>query len=476
MATGFAVGLTAAWGVIWAFTWLVWNRPQWDAKRVQSRKNVAGKAGVGHDGSANGSVELHIGNGSATSLPSGDSDLRKRIQMNGHAQEEQSNGHTTANGNAHAQEASSSELSLAKGEGVEYYWQSYPSNLRERIPWVIDLLMNFRGPGWNWAIPPLPALPPHIKAALGEPVDAASKSGISSIGLRRFNSRRELFNSRVPRFILGYLLLDNVKIIMKKDHYFTFGPNNYALPPHLQGFSPLTLRFIRHSICSIAIIVSLEMVFSLAPLIFCLLLGPSIIGLRGEAWHYPTTWGSFSSVLTKGLNGLWGSWWHQTFRFVFSAPTNYFIRNGYFSPKSMIAKISALVFAFEISGFLHTGGSISQFPKTHPSHAPTFFMLQALGILLQTTFCSIFHGQIKKLPQAVRKGGNLAFTLFWLFETGWWLVDDFARGGIWLYEPIPVSVLRGLGLGDSGDGWWCWEHVGVGWYTGKHWWESGIAL
>jgi hypothetical protein len=363
MATGFAVGLTSAWGAVWAFTWLVWNRPQWDAKRVQRRMKVSEKGTPEHNREANGSAGARVGNGSTASLPDRDGDLRKRIPANRHANVEQSGGHIMANGDTQGQDSRSSELSLGKEEGVEYYWQPYPSNLRERFPWIIDLLMNFRMPGWNLAIPPLPAPPPHIKTALGEPIDAASKSGVSSIGLRRFNSRRELFNSRVPRFIIGYFLLDIMKIIMKKDPYFTFGPNTYTLPPHLQGFSPRTLQFIRQTISSISIIVSAEMVFFLAPLIICLLLGPSIIGLRGEAWYYPTTWGSFSSILTKGLNGLWGSWWHQTFRFVFSAPTNYFIRNKYFSPKSMTAKISALVFAFGISGFLHAGGSINQFPR-----------------------------------------------------------------------------------------------------------------
>jgi len=460
MATGFATGLISAWGVVWAWTWLVWMNPQRDAKRVQSRKATPK---IEHNGTANGSAESHIGNGSAISIQIGDT--RKRVQANGHAKEEQSNGHAAAK-----------EATSGKEVSVEYYWQSYPSSFSARFSWVTDLLVNFRGPGWNWAIPPLPTLPPHVKARLGEEVDAASRTGVSSIGLRRFNTRRELFNSRVPRFILGYFALDVLKVIMKSDPYYTFGPNTYTLPSYLQGLSPLTIRFIHQLVSSLAIIISLEMVFYIPPLTISLLFGPRLFGLRAEPWYYPSTWGSFSNILTKGLNGLWGSWWHQTFRFVFSAPTNYFIREGYFTPKSMTAKISALVFAFGISGFLHAGGSISQFPKTHPSHAPVFFMLQALGILIQTTFCSVFHPQIKRLPTWLRKTGNLLFTLGWLFETGYWLSDDFARGGIWLYEPIPVSPLRGLGFGDTGDGWWCWEQIGVGWYTGRRWWESGIAL
>jgi hypothetical protein len=468
MATGFATGLISAWGVIWAWTWLVWMRPQWDAKRVQRRKRRAE-----HNGVANGSARGHIGNGSAISVQNGDAEIRKRAQANGHTKQEQGNGHTAPNDAANALAAIAAS---GKEDSVEYYWQFYPSTLHERFSWVIDLLMNFRGPGWNWAIPPLPVLPPNIKASLNEPIDAASWTGVSSIGLRRFNNRRELFNSRVPRFILGYFALDLLKCIMKADPYYTFGPNTYALPPHLQNFSPWTLRIIRQAISSLAIITSLEMVFYIPPLTMSLLYGPRLLGLRAESWYYPSTWGSFSNILTKGLNGLWGSWWHQTFRFIFSAPTNYFIREGYFSPKSTKAKISAVVFAFGISGFLHSGGSISQFPKTHPTHAPIFFMLQALGILLQSTLCSLFHPQIKRLPSSVRKAGNLLFTLAWMFGTGYWLTDDFARGGIWLYEPIPVSVLRGMGFGDKEDGWWCWGNGGVGWYKGRRWWESGVAL
>ena len=54
MATGFAVGLIAAWGVVWAFTWLVLNRPQWDAKRVQPRMKLVETKKAEHNGNANG--------------------------------------------------------------------------------------------------------------------------------------------------------------------------------------------------------------------------------------------------------------------------------------------------------------------------------------------------------------------------------------------------------------------------------------
>lgn len=58
---------------------------------------------------------------------------------------------------------------------------------------------------------------------------------------------------------------------------------------------------------------------------------------------------------------------------------------------------------------------------------------------------------ISRAPRWARRLGNLAFALAWLWATGWLLIDDFARCGIWLYEPVPVSLFRALGFGPAGD-------------------------
>lgn len=455
-AVAFAVGLTAAWGVVWSTTWLVWCRPQFDAKRVQRRKKAKGhQASTSKIGSA---IQT---NGVKPARPESNGKLTSRAKIG------TGNGHKIKHG-AESDNASD----VQDEEEWEYYWQSYPDDLSERIPWLLDLLCNFRGPGWNWAIAPLPALNPKLKSELGESMEPTGRKG--DIGLKRFDTIGELIRYRIAYFILGYCLLDIVKTTMVKDPYFIFGPTTYALPSHLHSFSPTMLNLYRRALSCIAIVTAVEMEFMLAPLILCYVLGPHVLGLRGEAWYYPTTWGSFNNILEKGLNGLWGSWWHQTFRFAFAAPTNWAIGNGYVNARSMGARVLALVSAFGISGFLHGAGSTSQLPRTYPWHALIFFMLQAVGIILQITVSSAINS--KKFPTWSRKAGNLGFTIVWLYATSWWLVDDFARGGLWLFEPIPISPLRALGFGVEGDWWWCWEHVGVGWYTGKHWWESGIAI
>ena len=56
---------------------------------------------------------------------------------------------------------------------------------------------------------------------------------------------------------------------------------------------------------------------------------------------------------------------------------------------------------------------------------------------------------VSRMPRNVSKVVNVAFTAIWLLKTFPLLVDDFARGGLWLTEPFPISVLQTLGLGSE---------------------------
>ncbi|QSZ35473.1 hypothetical protein DSL72_008343 [Monilinia vaccinii-corymbosi] len=461
MAIGFVAGFMSVYGIATSLTWLVFMRPQFDAKRVERRKIRRDKPAI------------QEGEGEATSyVESTESDSRHRANLNREAPK-RFGGLKAPNGN----DVGPQPIAGGTMGETEYYWQSYPENIWERLDWVSDLVINLRGPGWNWAIPPLPKPLSSVYPRLPEPLNESSTKDKSSTGIKGFTTRRELFRAQVIRFIIGYFLLDMVKTTMMHDPYFWLGPNEYIIPPHVAAMPPL-IRCVYRELLSLAgVLVSLEMAFLLPPLTGCLLLGPSsFMGLRGEAWYYPTTWGSLSVIANKGLAGLWGGAWHQTFRLIFSAPTNYLIANGYLNPKASTTKLVASFFAFGISGIVHAGGSISQIPSTNPSSLLTFFMLQAVGIFLQTGFCTLLCGCIKHISKPIRQTMNVVYALSWGLMTGWWLADDFARGGVWLYEPIPISIFRGLGFAGRDHGWWCWEHVGLEWYTGKHWWESGVAI
>lgn len=486
----YAAGLIAVWIWAWAWVWLIFYRPQWESKRIQRRET-----GQGIRSEDITRILIAGESQDVTDQPNGVSNLRQRTGNLSYRAEENGTaprpspgvfGNSPSSNRITQDDATTFSIlepSLSRdnvpeeGELMEYYWQSYPDNLRERIPWVIDLVLNFRGPGWNWAIDPLPSPPLYISQQLGDPIDDSSRTGRSFTGLKRYDTRHELFWSRALQFLVGYLVLDALKVLLMKDPYFIFGPNTYDLPPFLGNLHPGVLRVIRQVESATVIIVTVELLFFLVGVGMSLVLGRRLLGQRAEPWYYPTTWGSFLFVLDKGLSGLWGSWWHQTFRFAFAAPGAFLTSNGYIQDRSMAAKLTGLFFAFGISGLLHAGGSITALPHSHPSDSLYFFVSQVLGIFIQTTFCSVFHSSIDALPKTIRRAGNAAFVIGWMFLTSWWLIDDVARGGVWLYEPIPWSPLRAAGFGGKGDSWWCWDdHIGIGWYTGKHWWESGIAL
>jgi len=475
VGTGFVVGLIAAWGILWSATWLVWNAPQFDAKRVQRKEDKKRLTAMSPQSmevkpQANGNIKS-LSNGKANGeAAKKDAGLRQRQVQDRHIKEGK-------------QENGQADIKVKVGERVEepaqseYFWQSYPTDsLRDRIDWVFDLIFNFRGLGWNWEVTSNPSLPAHVKVGLGEPVDIKSMQIKSSIGIKRFTSHAELFRTQIPRFIFGYLLLDALKVILMKDPYFTLGPNDLPLPPHLSGFSPTTVTMIREALSCIAIITALETIFLLCPLFLCLILGPDVLNARGEFWQYPTTWGSFENITKMGLQGFWGGWWHQTFRYAFAAPTKFMIRHGILEPKSKATRLFGAVVAFGMSGFLHASGSYTQIPDTIPLNLFLFFMLQAVGIIIQSSFCEYFKGWIRRMPMTTRTAGNFAFTFTWLYCTSPLLIDDFARGGIWLFQPVPISPLRALGYGEPGDSWWCWEDVRISWYAGKHWWERGLAI
>lgn len=188
--------------------------------------------------------------------------------------------------------------------------------------------------------------------------------------------------------------------------------------------------------------------------------------------------GSYSVVLDKGLAGWWAGWWHQTFRLAFEGPATRIMEALHIEKKSPSGRAISLFVAFFLSGCLHACGSYTQLGDTRPLLGPMrFFLLQAVGILMQTTATAWLEkvGFLERLPRVVKQAANFVIVHIWLYYTAPLLVDDFARGGVWLYEPVAISPLRALGFGAKDDGLFCWDRM-VWWRTGKHWWDTGIAL
>ncbi|EME82102.1 uncharacterized protein MYCFIDRAFT_29490 [Pseudocercospora fijiensis CIRAD86] len=455
-AAAYGVGLVQSWGTLWTGAIIFFNDCQTDFKRIERA-----------DAHETNTASKNASNGSAT-----------RIHENGMIKT-----------------GSSSTGGVSRKPG-SLIWQSYPESFSiKRLDWIADVFCSFRGVGWSFetnGIPPLPdyaELELHGNNKLARPSTSNETMTISRTGIRRFTDRTALLKDTIIRLTLGAMALDTIKCLMHHDAYFwgyMDAPPPAWLFPHLQplppSLSPTILKSYRLLLSLFGIHFSLHQIFRLGPLLFVEILGPSkILGLRSEPWmNPPDAFGAlFSPIFDQGLSGWWGNFWHQMFRFSFEAPSTR-VREIFKIPKrSEKGKILGLGIAFFFSGFLHACGSFTQLGNTRPGLGPfMFFQWQTVGVVGQMFVAKKLKnaGVTDQMPKGIRQMTNFLVTIVWMYWTAPLLVDDFAKGGVWLYEPLAFSPLRALGFGAADDRCWDLWHGLIFWHQGEHWWNSGLAF
>ena len=461
-ALGYGIGLVVAWGVYWSSMLLIFNDPQQDFHRIE-RKGWLGAESI-EDRKTPDDSHRRL---SSTDTQANDTTRRRP---------KEGNNDTVVNGKG-SQTASAVN---------SYFWQSFPEeSFRQRMDWIADLISNFRGMGWNYQIYGLSGAPKDVQEQVNQTskdaLTAENPIGRGPTGNYRYLDRRTLLQKKLVVMAMFYMSLDLVKLVMMADPHF-WGRQNSAPPAHypqLLHDSPLLLRYFRLIVGLIGVYAALQFIYTLAPLFFVGLVGTERIGVRAEPWMYPDMFGEFRIILDKGLAGWWGGWWHQIFRYAFATPSAYILKRYEISPKSLPAKTLQLFVAFVLSGLVHSCGSYTQLATTRPFNGPfAFFCLQGVGITLQTLITEGLKkiGVLDRVPKNIRRIGNFVYVFSWLRYTSPMLLDDFARGGVWLFEPVPISPLRALGFGLKGESWWRWSGTWVRWHRGEHWWDSGFAL
>jgi len=348
----------------------------------------------------------------------------------------------------------------------------------------------------------------------------------SKHGFDRTSSRWYLIFSRWLYFTVpSYVVVDLCAVLMTMDPYFIVGPEqNYPLPAHLSSLHP-ALLFVQRALLSFAGILSaLHLYWNTGALLLAICC-PPLLGFRAHPWLMPSMTGSFTYVLDHGFAGFWGTWWHQTFRAGFAAPGKWLFRKGYLTwsgnvknekklmngrwngnkngnangngngssgsesqnqnPSEVSIALGHLVaagIAFAQSGFIHGAGSYGTPWSSKPGNPLLFFALAYLGTITQVMLSRLLNhlaGKYKyKCPRFVRRSANFAFTSVWLTATSWLLVDDLSRCGVWLFEPVPVSLFRAAGFGHDRRV-WRWDSESLpSWHWGPkgRWWETGLAI
>lgn len=369
-----------------------------------------------------------------------------------------------------------------------FRWQSYPQKFAHRLEWCAGLLFNLRGPEWNWRVSHLGPLPRTVHAQL-HPGASAKNTKVTDDTTSI--SAKARFQAAMWTCLQSYLLLDVLKVVMMRDPYFrgtaTAG-SPAPLPFSHLAFSHLLVRFYRSFLSCMGVYVALNFVTSFNPICF---LGLSLafpnasrkltLAPLDESWLYGDSFGPFfPSVLDHGLAGCWGRWWHQLFRYGFTVTSRWALSllPTFLSNNPLVKRVTHVGFAFLLSGLVHACGSHTQFADTRPFSGPfLFFAMQSVAIGCEGIFKSVIFPKLplQDTPRWLRRTANAVFVFSWLLFSGRYIADDFARGGLWLMEPIPISPLRGLGLAD-GEGWWTWKDPWFRYWSDGTYWSSGIRV
>ncbi|KAL2825634.1 membrane bound O-acyl transferase family-domain-containing protein [Aspergillus cavernicola] len=425
-ANGYMIGLIMVWWLVWSMTLLVFNDVERDFRRiVRTRSTTVGD---------------------------------KTVRQNGHASNKE-----------HKQ-------SPVTRDTETLVWKPYPQSLLPRLGWVIALVLNMRGPDFSFRISSLDPLPPLLDP---KHHSAIKKPACPSATIR--------LRAAFLRFFIAYLAIDFLKLIIIWDPYF-FGALSAPPPFPFDCFPAIPgLVSVYHSIVSgTAVYFALQYVTSLNPIFFLGLSSAFPNASRAltvtpldAPWLYADQFGPITAVLDDGLAGAWSKWWHQIFRFGFVSTSKWLISllPSTLSSHRSIRRIIITLVAFGISGLMHGSGSYTQIGETRPfSGTFLFFFLQPVGISIQGLCSRIIVTSLARHglppPRWLRRFGNVTFVLGWLLFTGNRIADDFANGKMWLTEPLPFSLLRGL----MGRGWVCWRTPWFEHYDDGTFWGRGVRI
>ncbi|KAL8753676.1 MAG: hypothetical protein Q9184_005351 [Pyrenodesmia sp. 2 TL-2023] len=189
-------------------------------------------------------------------------------------------------------------------------------------------------------------------------------------------------------------------------------------------------------------------------------IGLNAMDLWPDEWS-PHTWpiffGPFSAVGKKGLRGLWGTWWHQTNRYL-STPGHALAQAVGIPTSSTPGYLMQVVSAFFLSGVMHMG-LIPPRPRGTAMTAmamrisvASFFWAQILGIGIELLFSKLIQNVLAELrPSSFWRICTLLWVMLWLSYTLPLLAIPFRELGYWKQPVLPISIINRLSGGDCRD-------------------------
>ena len=443
VSVGYGIGLLNSVGILWMAALIIFGDARSEARRIERVRGDEMDVGVnGEARGSNADTNGDLGGG-----------LRRRATHDSPTERKQNGQDIQAVG------------------AMRFRWQRLPHQFWHRVDWVTDLVFNARGIRWSHQISGLPYPDVSSLSAFADPIfrrsstlSAASPRPLRS---RTYPTRSALILANLRSFIINLVALDILKYLVLQDPYYWGipdpGPSPFQLPKNFR-----IVLSVASTYCF------LWSFFLLSPLVYCGLAGERYLGDHAWPWLYPPFNGSPTLIGRKGLEGVWGGWWHQVFRYGFEQAGEFVGRSLGWEKRTVKGSVLRVAVAFICSGYLHACSSYTTLPETKPINPFLFFALQPAGIIFQRAVAGWMRriGLRDKIPSIIRQTCNFLFVIAWFRLTGPLIADDFAKSAVWLDEPMPISVVRGL----RGEGWWVWGGQWARWHKADRWWRSGIAF
>ncbi|KAL7266714.1 hypothetical protein RUND412_010730 [Rhizina undulata] len=384
--------------------------------------------------------------------------------------------------------------SLVKKEGPNgnvqkefEFSEAYPSDLIPRLLWVSDLTASLRLPGWNRQIPltylaPTTTPSKHLLRLVGR-----------ALTICLYIDLLCWYTRTVDRdwFVPAHHALSSAPGPVPYPTLFSSSRPSAVSPPLEFPAIPesgwertlylVALQTLRTCLAASAMYAAIDGAYtatSILPILAGYLLSvraPTSSSSAWEIWKYrhlsrdawPDTFGTLKDGDWSGGIGIfWGRAWHGLFKHVFTAPAAWIIRNCGVERRGLLAQMLRLWIPFVMSGILHLAGNWTNASCGLGSFR--FFLLQPMGILIEAGFVRIYSACVdRRGKERVEKVLKFLWTLAWFVVTSQSFIAEYRYGGLWLSEPVPVSVWRGI----KGEGWWTWgvAEDGRGWWSWDGW-------
>lgn len=138
--------------------------------------------------------------------------------------------------------------------------------------------------------------------------------------------------------------------------------------------------------------------------------------------------------------GFWGSFWHNLYRVGFESISQFMVPPpSHGAPLSLSYEFLRMEIVFILSGILHAAASYAVDSNTYPAQPFLCFVLQGIGIILQTILTKLVRRVSRQ--RYIVKIVVFCFSLVWLYLTLRLLLDDLSRRGVYKGLALPFNII-----------------------------------